>query len=75
MASGFRSSLAGGGSAWFLLSSLAAIIGTAAVMFERSSLYAAVVDAPLGYIYDRLGMYGPVEIRRFKRLPQQNTED
>lgn len=31
------------------------------------SPYRVVRDAPLGYIYDRLGMYGPLEIRRFKR--------
>lgn len=31
------------------------------------SPYRAINDAPLGYVYDRLGMYGPLEIRRFKR--------
>jgi hypothetical protein len=27
--------------------------------------YHAVKDPPLGYVYDRLGMNGPLEIRRF----------
>lgn len=26
-----------------------------------------VIEAPLDYIYDFLGMVGPVEVRRFKR--------
>lgn len=39
------------------------------------SPYRKVVDAPMGYVYDRLGMYGPLEIRRFiKRVPKQGVE-
>lgn len=30
--------------------------------------YRRVTDAPLGYIYSHLGMYGPLEIRRFTTL-------